>query len=215
MNILRTSLLVAAIWLVGAGCANAPETNRNTGYTPTLKQDFTVEERAEWREIAQWSDLCEEDFGIGAEAGLGGLALFSYAPAESILRVTCGVYAYQTSMLFYHISSVNGKPTATLLQVPTYDLVQKKVVSRVYEYDDDINGSVLGFDTFNENQKTVTIFTKDRGVGDCGTRETFRVGSEFTLLETQYMSCAAADEFHLQNPDAEEMPAWPVVYEAK
>ena len=100
MNILKSSLLVAAIWLVGAGCANAPETNRNTDYTPTLKQDFTVEERAEWREIAQWPELCDEDFRIGAEAGLGGLALFSYTPPESILRVTCGVYAYQTTMLF-------------------------------------------------------------------------------------------------------------------
>lgn len=210
ISIFKTSLLVALFLTVGGGCKTTKD--EVTIFEPSVRFEFSPNERNEWRQIAQWSELCDEDFRIGADAGVGGLALFSYTPTESILRVTCGVYAYQSTILFYHVSTASGKPVTTLVQVPTYDLEQKKVTPRVYEYEDDIIGSVFGFGTFNEADKTVTIYTKDRGVGDCGTKETLKVGPEFTLLKTEYMSCEAADEFHLQNPDAEEMPAWPVVY---
>lgn len=196
--------------VLGAGCAPA-----KPPFTPQVKSDFSAEDRAQWRELAKWPDQCEEEFAFGADDGVGGLALFSYEPNEAILRVTCGVYAYQTNMLFFRVTTNGQEKNVRPVSLSTYDLEQKKVVPRAYEYEDDIPGTVLGFDTFNPQEKTLTIFAKDRGVGDCGTRETFAVDPELKLQKVEYMSCEAADEFHLQNPDAEAMPEWPVVYETK
>lgn len=132
------------------------------------------------------------------------------------MRVICGAYAYQNTMLFYHVTmSASETPVTRLLSVPTYDVEQKKITTRTYEYEDDIEGSVLGLDSFDNENKTITIFTKDRGVGDCGTRETFSMGKELTLTKVLYQSCEEADAWHLKNPEAESIPEWPVVYEKK
>lgn len=210
MNTPKILVSIVALLFVGAGCVKTTPV-----FVPSVITEFTSEDRVEWRKVAKWSDQCEDDFAFGADESMGGLSLFSYESNQAILRVTCGVYAYQTSMLLYHVTIDGAQKSARQLSVPTYDVAQKKVVAREYEYEDDIVGTVLGFDTFNPKEKTLTIFVKDRGVGDCGTRETFAVDSELTLQKVEYQSCEAADEFHLQNPEAEEMPAWPVVYQAK
>lgn len=221
----KNILIGIIVLIVGAGigyyCAFMQPTTQDTWFkagatfSPRVELEFTNKDREEWRKIAKWPEQCEEDFAIGSDEGMGGLALFTYAPNESILRVTCGVYAYQLNMLFFHVTAKGAEKIIRPLSLSTYDIEHKKVVAREYEYEDDIAGSVLGFDTFNPKEKNLTIFLKDRGLGDCGTRETFAVGPELTLQKVEYMSCEDADEFHLQNPDATEMAPWPVVYEQK
>ena len=214
---LQTILITLGFLFLGAGCA--PQVN--TYETPPkskevfIKTDFTAANRAEWKQNAQWSDLCDEDFKIGSNAGLSGLAIYPITDNESILRVICGVYAYQNSMLFYHLDTSTSKTTVTLLSIPTYDIERKQVVARNYEYEDDIPGYVLGNDSFDSTNKTISIFTKERGVGDCGSRLIFTASKTPTLLKIQSLTCEQVEQFKFENPEATKPPEWPVIYEKK
>lgn len=214
---LQNFLIILGVLFLGAGCTPRIDTLETAPESKevTAKTDFTADDRAEWKKIVQWSDLCDEDFKIGSDAGLGGLALYPLNETQSILRVTCGVYAYQTSMLFYHLDTSTPETTVTSLAIPTYDMERKQVVARTYEYEDDIANYVLGNDSFDSVHKTISIFTKERGVGDCGSRTTFAAEKTPTLLKFESLSCEQAEQYYIENPDAKTVFKWPVVYEKK
>jgi len=211
---LKHFLFVLGILFVGAGCA--PLDTTDSPKEISVKTDFTAEDRLKWKRIAQWPDLCDEDFKIGSDAGLGGLAFYPISETRLILRVTCGVYAYQNSMLFYLVNTAEAVPTTQLLSAPIYDIENKQIINRTYEYTDDIQEAVLGSDSFDSTNKTITIFTKERGVGDCGGKNIYRIeNKKLILVKFQSLSCEQVEQFRFENPEATELPEWPVIYEKK
>lgn len=64
---LKYLLITSALLLVGLGCTPPPKTADKL----SVKTEFTADERAEWQSIAQWPELCDEDFKIGSDSVLG------------------------------------------------------------------------------------------------------------------------------------------------
>lgn len=215
---LQNTLISLSLLCLGAGCTNTQPISQTITKTDSIfsAESFTREDRAELYESLKWSPDCEEEFAEYSQISDGGLAFYPIDSETYLLRATCDVYAYQSTMIFALV-----KPATTWSQVTgslqtLYDFnPETKSLEPIYVADTK-NPIVLGFDSFDPETKKLTIFTKDRGVGDCGSRTTYAVQSDaLVLIKEEYQSCEDADEFHLKNPNAEEMPEWPVIYEKK
>ncbi len=175
------------------------------------QSEYSMADRLSWYEKLQWSKECEADYRLSSDKEAGGLAFYKINDQTYLLRANCYLAAYQKGMIFMLVS-VNGKNiSGGQLEEQIYD-PQTKTVKINTEND----GQFLGFDSFDTKNKTLTIYTKGRGIGDCGSRDTYRLkNTDLELIKTVAMSCEDADAFHLKNPNAEEMPTWPVIYEKK
>lgn len=237
INMKFTKFLFAGsvLLLVGGGCTRSwsysrVERNVTTDIPaeyPTFKTDlapnaslslhqtsYSAEDRQVWYEALKWPASCEtEEYNRPAD---GGLRFYEISADQYLLSVTCNVYAYQATMAFMvlDLDRAAGLVTGTLQTLDTYNPTTKKLEPII---DEDYQAPVvLGFDYFDEATKTLRVFTKSRGVGDCGSAATYKVVlGKLTLIKYEAQSCEAADEFRLKNPEAEEMPVWPVLYERK
>lgn len=236
------SVLVLTLAFLGAGCTTSPQNLKNTkvndesvvedlesydkaevafdevaetiepsgNLNPTQKS-YSIEDRLTWYQTLNWSKECEADYRLSSDKEDGGLAFYKIIDQTYVLRADCYVAAYQKGMIFMLVSVNGEKISGGQLEEQVYD-PQTKTVKINTEND----GQFLGLDSFDVKNKTLTIYTKGRGVGDCGSRSTYRLkNTDLELIKVAAMSCEAADEFHLKNPDAEEMPIWPVIYEKK
>lgn len=236
------SVLVLTLAFLGAGCTMPPQNTQDTKVNngsileeqvsreeadaafdevaETIKpsenlspvqESYSIEDRLAWYEKLNWSKECEADFRLSSDKEDGGLAFYKITDQTYVLRADCYAGAYQKSMIFA-LATVDGeKISGGQLEEQVYD-PQTKTVKVNTEND----GQFSGLDSFDAKNKTLTIYAKDRGVGDCGSRSTYRLKNyDLELIKVATMSCEAADEFHLKNPDAEDMPAWPVIYEKK
>lgn len=172
---------------------------------------YSMADRLTWYEKLQWSKECESDFRLASDHEQGGLAFYKISDKQYLTRVDCYLAAYQKGMIFMLVTIDGQNISGGQLEKQIYNS-ETKTVAISTEND----GQFLGLDSFDVTTKLLTIYTKARGVGDCGSRTTYAVQSDaLVLIKEEYQSCEDADEFHLKNPDAEEMPEWPIIYEKK
>lgn len=172
---------------------------------------YSMADRLTWYQKLNWSKECEADFRLSSDSETGGLAFYKINDQTYLFRADCYLAAYQKGMIFMLVTVDGTHISGGQLEEQVYDPQTKTV--RINTEND---GQFLGFDSFDAKNKTVTVYTKGRGVGDCGSRRTYRLkNTDLELIKELAMSCEDADEFHLKNPDANEIPAWPVIYEKK
>lgn len=237
MNLKKITLFISALALLGNGCTkisnptveiNDLETDYTTGtdyalqanrdpygkaetafnevaktikpsgkLDPTQKE-FSMNDRLTWYEKVQWPKDCEAEYRLSNDREDGGLAFYKVGEKEYVMRVDCYLAAYQKNMLFANVT------------------VDDKNISGKILLNNENYGQYSGFDSFDPANQTLTIYYKARGVGDCGSRDTFSLANgDLELIKTAAFSCEESDAYYLKNPNAETMPEWPVVYEKK
>lgn len=187
------------------------ETIEPSGQLDFSQQTYSIEDRLSWYEKLNWPKACEAEYRLSSNREDGGLAFYKISDQTYVMRVDCYLAAYQKGMVFMLVNTDGKNISGAQLEEQVYNPTTKTVMVNT-----DNEGQFLGFDSFDVKTKTLSIFTKSRGVGDCGSRNTYRLkNTDLELIKVASLSCEAADEFHLKNPEAEEMPAWPVIYEKK
>ncbi len=227
MNHSKIFLLLSTVLLL-TGCGHFTQTSLQeqdsvrdpeedvvaSGVLDPNQTTYSLADRASWYEKLNWPKSCEEDFSFSNTGDLtdpAGIAFYNTDSDEYLLRVDCSLGAYQKSMVFMLVN-INGKNiSGGQLEQQVYNPETKTV-----EISDAEDGQFIGFDSFDSKTKLLTIYTKDRGVGDCGSHSTYRLkNTDLELIKEAYLSCEDADAFHLKNPNTETMPEWPVIFEKK
>lgn len=131
-------------------------------------------ERANWRQALAWPGWCEEGYRASFPNGApdGGVKLRTLPDGRMLVVVGCGVGAYQGTSLLYDVQIPQGAPaTGRLLRVPTYDPTGARSVAlrRVNRE------AASGLLTHSGDSTLLTVFTKFRGLGDCGVWVRYRV----------------------------------------
>ena len=163
----------------------------------------SVEERAAWRARLAWPEECEREHALALkilELADGRVRVFPLEAGRSLVEVGCARGAYQDGLLFYLWDETRRPPSAVALKVPTWEALDDEwePVERV---------EAAGESTWDARQRTLALFTRARGLGDCGTLARYRVqGSKLVLLELRGRPCDG-------DPESAPPPArWPRVF---
>ena len=126
------------------------------------------DERAALQARLHWPKDCEESFretfaaapdGPGLPLRDTGVQRHDLGDGRTLYLVQCDQAAYQG--IYAAMETGPGDGPAKLLRFPTADADGGRVIRR----EDD---SLVGDMQFDETNKTLTVLTKARGVGDCG-----------------------------------------------
>nr|HML56486.1 DUF1176 domain-containing protein [Solidesulfovibrio magneticus] len=126
------------------------------------------DERAALQARLRWPKDCEESFretfaaapdGPGLPLRDTGVQRHDLGDGRTLYLVQCDQAAYQG--VYAAMETGPGDGPAKLLRFPTADADGGRVIRR----EDD---SLVGDMQFDETNKTLTVLTKARGVGDCG-----------------------------------------------
>ena len=150
---------------------------------PQLKKtDLTIADREAWRSVLQWPAELEEQWQksrTDKKSEASGLAFYGLGRGNYLVAIEVHESAYQPRYVFmYYSDSVRTKTaTGRLLKLKTY------------ERDDDDAGTVSmkvateveGIVSFDDAQKQLVLYTKGRGIADCGALVRYRIFPNRTI----------------------------------
>jgi Protein of unknown function (DUF1176) len=103
--------------------------------------------------------------------------VYSVAPAKHLVVMTCWVGPYWAATENYLYDETPSTPQVRSLVLPTYDSKTEQVISSP----SNIN---YGLQSYDEQSRTLTLFHKYSGIGDCGHQATYLLeNDEFILTE--------------------------------
>lgn len=124
---------------------------------PPLSDPATRAERSAWRQLLQWADHNEDHYvaSVGDAATEGGLSLMGRVGNTGLLRISFGYAAYQEIMGFALTNQATSEARMLTL--------------KGFPPDTDVPYSeAFGFDSYDVKQQILHVFSKSRGMGDCG-----------------------------------------------
>ncbi|MBF2052848.1 MAG: DUF1176 domain-containing protein [Candidatus Sericytochromatia bacterium] len=169
--------------------------------TPTPAPAQTAaEERAAWFERLKWPAAYEEQFQASGlpEKRFSGLQFFALSAGWHLVEVQVDAGAYQPVLIYmlYH----KDKGLSRLLQLP--------MVHQGKHY---VQQEVVGLAEFDGQHQELSVYSKDRGAGGCGSYAVWGFnGTEARLISLREQSCPEADQAAEMIVDPRRFPLiWP------
>ena len=149
---------------------------------PLKKTELTIADREVWRKVLQWPAELEEQWQksrTDKKSEASGLSFYDLGQGNYLVAIEVQESAYQPRYVFmYYSESVRSKiAPGRLLKFKTY------------ERDDDDAGTVSskvateveGIVSFDDAQKQLVLYTKGRGIEDCGALVRYRIFPNRTI----------------------------------
>lgn len=165
-----------------------------------------AEERVRLRAVLQWPQECEDEHEAVVrllELSEGRVRTFELVPGRRLVEVGCARGAYQETLRYFLLDESATPPRGQALALPAYEL------------DDDDRWApqdwqeVAGEADFDQKRKTLTVFSRARGLGDCGQRGTWRFDAKSQKLAlVEFRARACDDEPEKAGPSDK----WPRVF---
>jgi hypothetical protein len=155
---------------------------------PRKKSGLTKADREAWREVLKWPDEYEERWrrtGEGSSRDDSGLTFYRLGRDKYLVEINIYPGWYQPGYIFmlYDESGPATKPSR-LLRFKHYERDEDGRVSTYYD------AEMLGFFTFDDRRKTLEVFSKSRGPGDCGSVVRYKfVGRRSVPVEARAQPC--------------------------
>ena len=149
---------------------------------PLKKTELTFADREAWRNVLQWPAALEEQWQksrTDKKSEASGLAFYALGQGNYLVAIEVHESAYQPRYIFMHYSE------STRTKAAPGRLLKLKV----YERDDDDAGTVSskvateveGIVTFDDTRKQLVLYTKGRGIEDCGALVRYRIFPNRTM----------------------------------
>jgi len=168
----------------------------------------TYIDRIQWKAVLQWQDddkdFVEERF---REQDSSGLEFYELGNEKFLLEISLGFGAYQGSYCYFLLDETEELPSWEILDFRklSVDYTDKGV--EVSEYTD---ADVFGLPWFDEETNVLKVFTKGRGIGDCGHLASYRIEQNCTsLLEWRDQDLPEYKED--DEIEASEPESWPLI----
>lgn len=183
-----------------AECLATVQQQRLRGLNERLEQIKTTvgNERAALRKQLGWPEECEEMASTIPLVVGTGVEKHDLGQGRTLYCIQCGLAAYQATFVAMVRDAPDGP--ATLMRFPLYDSDDGKIVRSE-------DTSFAGMPVFDPQHKTLTVFSKARGLGDCGSLVTYAFSEKDapTVVSARVRGCSDAKA---PVPDPEH---WPLV----
>jgi hypothetical protein len=187
-----------------AGCLNARHQERLKELTELTANAAARDqaERERLRTMLGWPDDCEDSFRelLTRNSSVGsGVTAHALGEGRTLYCVQCDLAAYQE--VFMVVLQDTPNDPGKVLTFPLYDREGGKV-SRSEDT------SLAGWPDFNDATKTLTVFYKARGIGDCGSYVTYTFPTQGApkVVEARAKGCSDASSKKDIEPSR-----WPLV----
>lgn len=169
-----------------------------------LQEPVTPAGRAALRAVLQWPQECEDEHQAAVRLleieDEGRVRFLDLGQKRALVEVACARAAYQDSYRYFLLDESPTPPAGAALSLP----------SRELDEDDQWQPAELpeiaGDPSFDKKRRTLTVFARARGLGDCGLRGTWRVDlkeKRLVLVELLGRECDGEPE---QAPPVERWP---------
>lgn len=169
-----------------------------------LQEPVTLAGRAALRAVLQWPQECEDDHQSAVRLleieDDGRVRAFDLGQKRALVEVACGRGAYQDAYRYFLLDQGVAPPAATALVLPSREPDEDGQWQPVELPE------IAGEPAFDRKRRTLTVFSRARGLGDCGVRGTWRVdvqARKLVLVELLGRECDADPE---QAPPVERWP---------
>lgn len=195
-----SSYFSGLLWLALAAAPLQVQANPTSAPLPTQTPAQTpAQERAAWFERLKWPAAYEEQFQeTGLQDRYSGLQFFALSGGWHLVEVQVYAGAYQPVQIYllYH----KEKGLSRLLQLP--------LVHQGQHY---VQQEVVGLSEFDGQRQILSVYSKDRGAGGCGSYATWGFkGPEVWLISLREQSCAEADQADKMIVAPQQFPLiWP------
>jgi hypothetical protein len=166
---------------------------------PLKKTDLTRADRSAWLKILKWPSDCEQGFQkTYGEDSYSGLEFYPVAVNQYVVVVGCYSGAYNPGERLYFYDELRS--SARPLRLKVYE---RETNGRVFSrFETEIGGLV----DFVRRKREVRVFSKARGIGDCGSLITY------VFLNVQLVAKEARVQACYENPTRVVEPNhWPRV----
>ena len=143
---------------------------------PLKKTELAIADREAWHKVLQWPAELEEQWQksrTDKKSEASGLNFYALGGGNYLVAIEVQESAYQPRYVFmYYSESVRAKTAPGRL-----------LKFKIYERDDDdagtvsskVNTEVEGIVSFDDAQKQLVLYTKGRGIADCGALARYRI----------------------------------------
>lgn len=163
---------------------------------PTLAIAYVLEN---WEPLGVC--LSEED-PWESEPARENIQAYSINDGEVLVEVTCDLFAYNGAYQYLVYGEENGNATVTTLALDTVDLTEDGTPQNPHQ-----TTILYGFPLFDSQTRSLTMFNKFRGLGDCGSYSQYRYENQGLVLQEIRVK-AACDGNYI------EPEAYPLVFPA-
>jgi hypothetical protein len=140
------------------------------------------------------------DLPAGAESDTTGRAgimhRYALAAGEDLISISCELFANQATFVVAHVDSTGLR----LVEAVQFDETGAPA---------DTSTLFVGLESVDAPTRSLSVFTRARGAGDCGTLSTHRVGAHgaLTPVSVRARECIDVPEDEVELPER-----WPVVF---
>jgi hypothetical protein len=145
-----------------------------------------------------WMDACDLPAGTEADttASTGIMHRYPLGPDEDLISISCELFANQATFVLAYVAGRRAR----LVEAAQFDETGALA---------DTSTLFVGLESVDAPTRTLSVFTRARGVGDCGTLATHRIGPDGTIRTVTVRARECIDVLE----DSVELPErWPVVY---
>lgn len=185
---------------------------------PLPRPATTYEDRVKWHAALQWPSGEEQFFGERyKEDNYSGLEFYNLGRKRFLLEVSLGFAVYQGSYLYIFLNESGETPIWNVLQF-------RKIYVDSFEdgelVKEALEDEIVGLPYFDEKSHTLSVFTKSRGIGDCGAVATYDIKEGKAILtEWRHKGCDDFNQFSAIEEDADgasqeeyvEPDEWPLI----
>jgi hypothetical protein len=145
---------------------------------PEKKADLTYVDRKAWHHLLKWPKEYEESFdaSLGADQDKGWMQFFLLAPQKYLVEVQCDLFAYQAGFIYLFYDESTSPPSSRLLTFDSFYRDEKKLKKQQEPL-------VVGLPTFDPKRRELSVWTKGRGLGDCGSWGVYQIKDGLAVLK--------------------------------
>ncbi len=173
-----------------------------------VKNPLPPEDRERLRAVLQWPQECEDEHQAVArllELTDARVRFFELVPGKQLVEVGCARGAYQESLRYFLLDETVAPPQGQALALPAYELDDED------QWAPQDWQELAGEADFDAQRRTLTVFSRARGLGDCGQRGVWRFDAKIAKLVLVEFRARACDD----EPDKAGPPEkWPRLFPA-
>ena len=173
---------------VCAGSVPSKPARMSAAQAPQKKTNLTRTDREAWYRILTWPAEFEERFQHTRHGNMsdeGGLAFHRLGQGKYLVEINIYSGAYQPGYIFmYYAEAGHASSPARLLEFKRYSREEDGSVTSAYETE------IAGSPTFNRRTTQLQIYSKSRGIGDCGSLVSYKFMGEWpVVVEARAQPC--------------------------